>query len=318
MTFDASPAMIIYVDANGKVVRANHTVCDDLGLNREEIEGKTVQELFPLDACKFMAGYKRILETGKPETGMIEKCHEASGKDRWSLCNKIPYFDESGKVAGVCILAVDVTHQKEMERQLSESWGALNKVNKILGIQADLAEKIMAEDSEIEVDDILQGIGTSLNLDSVFVYKCNGDAHLINSWVSDSRMVLPKHMPLNGSEKSIRRWIEGKWMSADCMPKELDDAFKKAVGVGMETIAFVPIMGPEGAWGIVGFGTSACRNWCEKEMDALAGLGRLIAMLARTVCDNRDFRQTVSTVSAEIREISSLFSGSSVVREYAQ
>jgi PAS domain S-box-containing protein len=307
-TFDSSPAMIIVVGADGRVVKANKAACDDAGKPRDQVEGRLVHELFPFDVHTFLAGYQQVIETREPVMGVVEQCHYKTGEERWSLCNKIPCFGKGGEVVGVCIMAVNVTSQKLLERDLA-------KANRILSVQSGLAEKILLEDSDMDVDLILADVGRELDLDSVFIYRCNSNAHLINSWVSNPRTSLPQSMPLNGSEKSIRRWIEGSWRSADCMPTELDFAFKRAVGAGMETIAFVPIMGPEGAWGIVGFGTSACRSWCEKEMDALSGLGRLIAMLGRTVRDNRDFHRTLS---AEIREISSLFSSTSAAREYAQ
>jgi len=292
--FDASPAIMLCVNLMGRVTRANNVACLDLNRKKSEVEGKFISELFPIDAPMFLDGYKRVIETGEPILGVIEKCHSPSGEERWSLCNKMPCFNKAGQIVGVNIMALNITGQKNLEKDLT-------KANQILELQSVVVENIF--NSEGSIEEILMEIGTKLNLDSIFIYRCNGDACLFNSWSSNANMVFPAKLHMNGCENDIRSWIErGKPScgSASDLPTELELTFKASIHNKLNTIAFIPVIHQDTAWGIVGFGARNSRQWREKEVGALSGLGKLLAMLAKTSSDNMIFLDAVVNEFSEI------------------
>jgi PAS domain S-box-containing protein len=52
----------------------------------------------------------------------------ASGETRWLQTDKIPYWDEQGRVAGVIVFAIDITERKGAERTLAEQQAFLRQV----------------------------------------------------------------------------------------------------------------------------------------------------------------------------------------------
>ena len=60
--FDACPAMIWHLRANGEILKVNQAVSEDLDMPKEDIEGNTIFKIFPLDANQFCADYRKPLK----------------------------------------------------------------------------------------------------------------------------------------------------------------------------------------------------------------------------------------------------------------
>lgn len=117
---DTAPVMIFYKDRDNRLLRVNRARAEAAGLTKEEMEGKTVVELFPDHAAGYWKNDREVISSGEPKRGIIEAIETPRGR-RWARTDKIPYLDESGTVIGVIGFSVDITELKQMEAELRET-----------------------------------------------------------------------------------------------------------------------------------------------------------------------------------------------------
>ena len=122
MVFDSMTAKVLYLDIEGRILRVNKSVRNRFGSPDRFAAGKTLDEcLSHDDAASLMAENKKVILSGKAVMGVIERNPFPKGKGRWAQVDKIPYFDDKGKVAGVIVVVNDVTEQRETEESLHDS-----------------------------------------------------------------------------------------------------------------------------------------------------------------------------------------------------
>jgi hypothetical protein len=56
----------------------------------------------PRLADKYVKDDRKVLSSGKPLLGITELFPSAEGNTDWSVTDKLPVYDRSGKVAGIC------------------------------------------------------------------------------------------------------------------------------------------------------------------------------------------------------------------------
>ena len=114
-----APAMIWYKDTKNNFVRVNPAAARAFGLRIEEIEGKSVYDLFPDMAEKYYRDDLEIIHSGNPRFGIIETMQNAAGETLWVQTDKIPLKDEQSLVTGVLVFSVDITERKKVEDALA-------------------------------------------------------------------------------------------------------------------------------------------------------------------------------------------------------
>ena len=93
------------------------------------IRGETADDPYPPDiASQFQANDQRVRETGEPVE--IEETVETSDGPRAFLTRMCPIFDD-GTVSAVCGIAMDITDQKDRERELTETTQRLESIVEI-------------------------------------------------------------------------------------------------------------------------------------------------------------------------------------------
>jgi PAS domain S-box-containing protein len=115
--FDLMPAMILVKDTNNGILRVNNRVAEAAGRSIEEIEGRPSAEIYPEAAAQFLAEDQQVIRSGAPRLGVVELVHGPKGP-RWIQTDKVPYFDDEGRVIGIIVMARDVTELKEAENAL--------------------------------------------------------------------------------------------------------------------------------------------------------------------------------------------------------
>ena len=114
--FDSHPDFIYFKDSEARFHRVSNRFCDLLGLNKEDIVGKTDLDLFPRDVAE--KTYREDLHVIKTGTPLINK--EEYAKGVWVLTTKIPWFDMEGNIIGLFGISRDITlHKKAEEIQLN-------------------------------------------------------------------------------------------------------------------------------------------------------------------------------------------------------
>ncbi len=119
--FDFIPAMICFKDTENRLLRANQRLADRVGKTVAEIEGKPMHEILPREAAGFYEDDLEVIHSRVAKLGIIEKFHDREGKELWIQTDKVPVFDNDGKVMGLVVMGQDITERKRIEASLRES-----------------------------------------------------------------------------------------------------------------------------------------------------------------------------------------------------
>ncbi|RKQ70852.1 PAS domain S-box-containing protein [Litorimonas taeanensis] len=118
IVMDAMPVTIWYKDAKNNILRTNKLAADTLGMRVEDIEGQNTRDLFGEIADKYHKDDLKVINTGKPLLGYIERYVPNEGKPGWVRTDKIPFKDPNTNEDRILAVALDVTELKEKEALL--------------------------------------------------------------------------------------------------------------------------------------------------------------------------------------------------------
>jgi PAS domain S-box-containing protein len=134
---DVVPVIIFQKDRDGKTILTNQAFDNMIGLSKEEIIGKTTDELFPEHGKDMMKDDQEVMELEKPKLDIIEHYDSPEGT-RWARTGKAPIKDKEGNVVGLIGYAADITEQKQAEEALKQErdklQDALAKVKTLSGL----------------------------------------------------------------------------------------------------------------------------------------------------------------------------------------
>jgi PAS domain S-box-containing protein len=118
--FDSVPALILYHDREGKIIRVNKSGAEIIGESLYRLHGSSVYAWFPDDSQRFREEDAWIVAHGQPRLGLLHFLRNSQGDIRWLRMNKVPFRDRDGAVIGVIVFAVDVSAHKRLEKRLME------------------------------------------------------------------------------------------------------------------------------------------------------------------------------------------------------
>ena len=117
-TFDAVPDLIAILNTEYKVVRANKSMADRLGIKTEEAVGLTCYNVVHgLNLPPSVCPYNKLLEDGHEHT--IEVHEKNLGGD--FIVSVSPLYDTKGKISGAVHVARDITKRKLVEDEIKRS-----------------------------------------------------------------------------------------------------------------------------------------------------------------------------------------------------
>ena len=128
------PVIIFQKNKDGKTILTNQAFDNMIGLSKEEIIGKTTDELFPEHGKDMMKDDQEVMELGKPKLDIIERYDSPEGT-RWARTGKAPIKDKEGNVVGLIGYAADITEQKQAEekiKHLTLVLRAIRNVNQLI------------------------------------------------------------------------------------------------------------------------------------------------------------------------------------------
>ncbi|MDQ3027940.1 MAG: EAL domain-containing protein [Pseudomonadota bacterium] len=126
---EAIPNPVFFKDATGRYLGCNRAFEGYIGVERDQLIGKTVVDIAPTDiADRAEAFDNELLE--QPGTQVYESSvvDVRDGTRRDVLFNKATFFDPSGAVAGLVGVIVDITQRKQLEANTRESHERLRAV----------------------------------------------------------------------------------------------------------------------------------------------------------------------------------------------
>jgi PAS domain S-box-containing protein len=117
---DNSPALISIKDLDCRFIMLNRRIAEGFGLEPEDIQGKTVTELFRSEGAEQILEMERqVIETGRT---MAREVHLPDRQAfPWTLDVKFPIRDADGQIIAVGGVGVDVSARKRAELALAES-----------------------------------------------------------------------------------------------------------------------------------------------------------------------------------------------------
>jgi PAS domain S-box-containing protein len=120
---DLIPAFIYAKDAQSRFTAANKLVANRMGVEPEDLIGKTDFDFFPREhAEKFFADEQALIQSGVPLIDREELAFDQTrGKDRIILTSKIPLRDEAGNLTGIVGTGFDITDRKDAEARMASS-----------------------------------------------------------------------------------------------------------------------------------------------------------------------------------------------------
>ncbi len=114
---DNFPAMFFITEGDDRIVKVNRTMADFLGVSKGEIEGKSLDEVFPEEQAKEMKeDNEKVMSSEEPKLGKIESYKTQDGT-RWTRTDKLPMEDENGQTTGVICFARDITERKRTQER---------------------------------------------------------------------------------------------------------------------------------------------------------------------------------------------------------
>jgi PAS domain S-box-containing protein len=120
---DTIPDRIYFKDDRSRFVRVSRALADYWGFEGpEQAVGKWDFDFFTEEhASQAYADEQRILGTGQPLIGIVEKETLPGGGIRWVTTTKMPLRDAQGKAIGTFGISRDITELKQAEEQLRQA-----------------------------------------------------------------------------------------------------------------------------------------------------------------------------------------------------
>lgn len=124
VVLDSVPISIFWKDTESVYLGCNSTFAKAAGLHDpDEIIGLTDFDLPWKESEKlfFRDADKRVMTGGEAMYNIIEPLHHFDGTDSWNNTNKVPLYDEAGKVIGVLGTTEDITEKLKAQEALKKN-----------------------------------------------------------------------------------------------------------------------------------------------------------------------------------------------------
>jgi PAS domain S-box-containing protein len=128
------PMHVVLKDDKNTMLFINQAGAAARGLTVQEMEGRSVFEIFPDDAARFLTDDLEVIRTGKPKLEIVQQILSSTGEKNWISSSKFPWKDDSGKTIGVLVLATEVT---DLVRQQDQTDSLMTAVARALELSEE-------------------------------------------------------------------------------------------------------------------------------------------------------------------------------------
>ncbi len=203
----AIPTPVFYKDREGRYLGCNLAFSEVMGVTQDQIQGKTVYELWPGDHARVY--HEKDLELmSNPGLQIYEfKVRDKDGRDRPVIYSKDVFRDENDQVAGIIGAFLDITDRRqaeeevrqlnlELEQRVSERTAQLETANRELeafaySVSHDLRAPLRHIDGFIKL--LIKNTGNRLDQQShqyiaIIANSARKMGNLIDDLLSFSRM----------------------------------------------------------------------------------------------------------------------------------
>ena len=112
----AIPIPVFYKDVEGRFLGCNQAFNQVIGIGKEALLGRRVEELLPVGLAEaYSMREAELLRSRQPQC-IEQQLHDRNGMRYQVICFKDLFYDHQGMVAGIIGTLVDITRLKESER----------------------------------------------------------------------------------------------------------------------------------------------------------------------------------------------------------
>ena len=231
---------IYFKDIESRFVMVNDSLCRWLGLDRNDVIGKTDFDLFAAAHAQVAhEDEQHIIRSGEPMINKEEKEVWPDGRIAWVSTTKMPIRNNKGEIIGTFGISRDITQRKELEHQLHE---AREKAEK-----AAQAKSIFLANMSHEIRTPLNAIvGMSdLLLDQSLDVEMREYVDTINT-SSDALLVIVNDiLDLSKIEAGKVELEAAPFCLAQTVEKSMDVVAQKAAEKGLELMQYISGSVPE-------------------------------------------------------------------------
>ena len=163
---------IYFKDTESKFIRCSASMAGIFNLQKaEELVGKCDRDFFSSEhAVEAFEDEQKIIRTGEPLIGKMEKETWPDGRVTWVLTTKMPLRDKAGNIAGTFGVSKDITAVKDAEARLESAHKQLMETSRQAGM-AEVATSVLHN-----VGNVLNSVNVSSSLiaDKMRTSKTNG------------------------------------------------------------------------------------------------------------------------------------------------
>jgi len=185
LVMDSIPQAIFWKDTDRAYLGCNKVFADLAGLEPGEVIGKSDLDMpwADHDAVHFRDWDQIVIDSGKPQFGIVERIHLQDGTALRMETNKVPLLDFDGVVVGILGTSADVSDRVQAEEELRQNLeeldervhlrtAELSRANHILRREVDERVRLQAEERQQRayaeaMRETAAAISRSLDLDDV-------------------------------------------------------------------------------------------------------------------------------------------------------
>ncbi len=137
-----TPDFVYFKDDQHKFEKVNDGYANLLGINKEDMIGKTAKDLWP-EAKEILKDETRALN-GEPVIGREREVTLPNGEKRWYSIQKFPRRDNEGNITGFLGMDRDITERKNAEKALAAKREKLRQLH-------NAVDRLQQQNSEQDV-----------------------------------------------------------------------------------------------------------------------------------------------------------------------
>jgi PAS domain S-box-containing protein len=143
---DLVPHMIFARDLGGRFLLANRSTAEMYGTTAKELVGKSEREIHPVpdEAARFLADDSEVIKSRQPKHIPIQYFTDLTGRTHTLQATKIPFTESASNAPAVLGVAVDITEQHRLEKEIQQAREELAHAGR-LSVMGEMATGIAHE-----------------------------------------------------------------------------------------------------------------------------------------------------------------------------
>ncbi|HBC86698.1 MAG TPA: hypothetical protein DCZ94_07080 [Lentisphaeria bacterium] len=278
------PAPVFYKDRQGKYTGCNKSFEEFLGVSKNEIIGKSVHDIAPMDIAEeyFRRDEELFRNPGQPQVYEWKVKTRKLGL-RQVVFSKATFNDYKGNVSGLIGVILDITDLKSAETELKKSRDALAEHNRIL-VEWTSPDILYRPDLEYIIRKITETVSRIMGVERVGIWLYNTDSTRLYCMdlfdlaghSHDSELVVADH-PSYFAALRKERVIVCRNALSDPRYKELQEAYVKPFHVG--ALLDVPVIVSGEIIGVICIEhRDEPRDWTMEEQNFAISLANLFSL----------------------------------------